>query len=79
MHICCFLKLLIFLLLCFKSSLYILDSSYYFLSIFNVYLFIFEWGKGGVGREGDRIPSRLRAVSAETDMGLEITDCEIMT
>ena len=35
---------------------------------------------GGAGREGDTEPealSRLRAVS--TDMGLELTECEIVT
>ena len=30
-------------------------------------------------REGDRIPSRLRAVSAEPNTGLDPTNCEIMT
>ena len=27
----------------------------------------------------ERIPSRTRAVSTEPDMGLELTNCEIMT
>ena len=35
--------------------------------------------KGGAEREGDRIPSRLHAVSAEPNMGLKPTNCEIMT
>ena len=30
-------------------------------------------------REGDRIPSRLRAVSTEPDAGLKPKNCEIMT
>ena len=35
-----------------------------------------SWGREK-GRQ--RIPSRLRAVSAEPDVGLELTDREIMT
>ena len=38
--------------------------------------------RGGVEREGDtecEAGSRLRAVSTEPDMGLELTNCEIMT
>ena len=38
--------------------------------------------RGGADREGDtesEAGSRLRAVSTEPDMGLEPTDCEIMT
>ena len=37
---------------------------------------------GGAEREGDsesKAGSRLRAVSTEPDVGLEPTDCEIMT
>ena len=37
---------------------------------------------GGAEREGDtesEAGSRLRAVSTELDVGLELTDCEIMT
>ena len=37
---------------------------------------------GGAEREEDTEPeagSRLRAVSPEPDMGLELTDCEIVT
>ena len=37
---------------------------------------------GGVEREEDtesEAGSRLRAVSTESDRGLELTDCEIMT
>ena len=37
-----------------------------------------EWGKGAE-RERQRIPSRLRAVSTEPDVGLELTNGEIMT
>ena len=29
--------------------------------------------------EEERIPSRLRAVSTEPDMGLKLTNCEVMT
>ena len=32
----------------------------------------------GREREGERIPSRLHAVSAEPDVGLELTNREIM-
>ena len=52
-------------------------------------LFIFErererqsMSRGGADREGDtesKAGSRLRAVSAEPDVGLELTDREIMT
>ena len=35
--------------------------------------------RGGAEREGERIPSRLWAVSTEPDLGLEPTDHEIMT
>ena len=48
-----------------------------------------EWrgAERGVGRETERererererIPSRLCTVSTEPDVGLELTDCEIMT
>ena len=37
---------------------------------------------GGAEREGDtesEAGSRVRAVSAEPDAGLELTDCEVMT
>ena len=34
---------------------------------------------GGAGRGRERIPSRLCAVSAEPDLGLDLTNCEIMT
>ena len=33
---------------------------------------------GGAVREGERIPSRLRTISREPDLGLELTTCEIM-
>ena len=35
--------------------------------------------RGGAEREGERIPSRLYTVSAEHDVGVEPTHCEIMT
>ena len=37
--------------------------------------------RGGAEKEGDRIGSRLQALShhPEPDAGLELTDCEIMT
>ena len=35
--------------------------------------------RGGEEREGDRIPSRLHAASAEPEAGLELMNCEIMT
>ena len=53
--------------------------------IFNV-LFSFlrdtECEQGGTEREGDKeseVGSRLQAVSTEPDVGLEPTNCEIMT
>ena len=49
-------------------------------------LFIFEgeienmkMSQGGAEREGQRIPSRLHAVSAEPDVELKLTNHEIMT
>ena len=30
-------------------------------------------------REGERIPSRVHTISLEPDVGLEATDCDIMT
>ena len=42
-----------------------------------LYLFIFE-GQGRE-RERERIPSRLLAVSTEPNVGLELTNHEIMT
>ena len=47
---------------------------------FKVYLFEIEHKQGrGRERERERIRSRLRTVSSETDAGLELTNCEIMT
>ena len=38
------------------------------------------WAQAEEGqREGDRIPSRLHIIRAEPDMGLELTNGEIMT
>ena len=51
-------------------------------SFFLVYFYYFERERaspGGAEREGDRIPSRLCAVSAEPDGGLRLTSREIMT
>ena len=61
-----------------------------FVSFFFFKVIYFERGRGrekasasrgGAEREGERekIPSRLRAVSAEPDMGLEPMNREIMT
>ena len=41
-----------------------------------IYLF---WGGRGAEREGKRIPSSLRAVGAEPNVGLNLTNREIMT
>ena len=41
--------------------------------------FIYLFGEREREREGERIPSRLHTVSAESDMGLELTNHEIMT
>ena len=35
--------------------------------------------QGGTEREGERLPSRLRADSTEPDVGLRLTNCEITT
>ena len=44
------------------------------------FMFIFECvSRGGAGRVGDRIGSRLHAVSAKPDVGPKPTNCEIMT
>ena len=51
-------------------------------------MFIFEkererWEKGGAERERERgrerIPSKIHTVSAEPNLGLKPTNCEIMT
>ena len=34
---------------------------------------------GRIEREGERIPSRLHAISAQPDAGFELMNCEIMT
>ena len=50
-----------------------------------IFMFLFlreiecEWGRGSERETGSEVGSRLWAVSAEPDMGLELTDCEIMT
>ena len=63
-----------------------LDSQvHHSLSFFSLSLFIYferetEIVSGrGTEKEGERIPSRLCAVSIETDSGLELTNSEIMT
>ena len=46
------------------------------------YMHMSEWDKGRERereRKKERIPSRLRTVSVEPDVGLELTNCEIMT
>ena len=48
-----------------------------FIFFFNVY-FLGE-GVREKERDGERISSRLRTVSAEPDVGLELTSCEIKT
>ena len=66
-------------------KIYCLSS--FFETFFNVYLFLRERERqkmsgGGAEREGDtesQVGSRLRAVGPEPDVGLELTDCEIMT
>ena len=55
---------------------------YFILFVLNVYLFLRQTSRGGAEREGDtesKAGSRLWAVSAEPDVGLELTNCEIMT
>ena len=49
-----------------------------FVLFFQIYFLKFIYFEG-VGRGRERIPNRLQAVSAEPDMGLELTNCEIMT
>ena len=39
---------------------------------------VIEQGEGQRER-GEKIPSRLHAVSVESDAGLDLTNCEIMT
>ena len=63
------------------------DDLRFCLQFFNVYLFLREreresMGRGEAEREGDtesEAGSRLRAVSAEPDAGLELMNREIMT
>ena len=38
-----------------------------------------ESTSGGGAERRDRIPGRLRAISAEPDAGLELTNCDFMT
>ena len=54
-----------------------------YINFFNVYLYLRERARAGEGQtEGDRgskAGSRLCADSREPDMGLKLTNCEIMT
>ena len=69
--------------------LYFVKNQCYFLNSFNVYFFIFErerertrTSRRGAEREGDtesEAGSRLRVVSIEPDMGLELANSQIMT
>ena len=69
------------LLLCSQDLFFFSQLEYevgYPLIFFLLVCLFFEGGRGRErGRE--RIPSRLHAVSAEPDAGLELTNCEIMT
>ena len=51
-------------------------SMFYFIFLS---LVIYPEGVRGGKREGDRIPSRLRAVNTEPNAGLKLTNHEIMT
>ena len=53
------------------------NKTFFFLSLF--YLETERRGRAEGEREKERIPSRLHAVSAETDVGLKLTNWEIMT
>ena len=50
-----------------------------FVYFFNVYLFILRERQCEQGRDRERIPSGLCTVSADSDMGLELINHEIMT
>ena len=52
------------------------DALYLFICLF---ICLFVYRGGGAVRGRDRIPSRLRAVSAELDAGLELRNHEIVT
>ena len=71
----------------FSSHIICLSSKFLYLVSFFFLVFIYferermhvhEQGRDRE-RERERIPSRLRAVSAEPDVGLELTNHEIMT
>ena len=56
----------------------------FFIIVFILFLFFSSWftylGVGEEqGEERQRVPSRLHTVSEEPDVGLELTDHEIMT
>ena len=53
-------------------------SFFFFLSLF-IYLDRESASRDGAERGGKRIPSRLCAVSTESNAGLQLTNCEIMT
>ena len=42
-------------------------------------MFKFIHGGGGAEREGERIPIKFCAISAEPNVGLDLMNCEIMT
>ena len=51
----------------------------YFISLFFFFLEKEKESRGGAERDGERIPSRLQALSSEPDMGLDLMNREIMT
>ena len=67
----------------FGHHLQVVDTLFYLINFFNVYLFLKETEcEHGRGREGDtesESGSRLRAVSTESNAGLKPMNCEIMT
>ena len=64
-----------------NTNIYLLGisekKSYVYFERESVHVCTHTAGDGGAGEE--RIPSRLWAVSAEPDMGLNLTNCRIMT
>ena len=72
---------------CFLQLIFTSVSSFYFLTFFNVYLFLRERerecvSRGGAEREGDaesEAGSGFRAVSTEPDTGLELKNLKIVT
>ena len=73
---------------CLLGFLTVNSSTFFLTSFFNVYLFLrereretkHEWGRGRErGRQESEAGSRLRAVSTESHMGIELTNHETMT